>query len=405
MEIKKFLGLRNASAGDRLPVGALQAALDVDVDDSGALRSRLGQTSVSAVASHSLWAGTGTCLVAQGTVLKRLNDDNTLTTLRTLTYGGPLSYVESNGVVYYSNGIDAGRVVAGRAGNWGVRPPPAQPGATASAGSLPAGRYLYAMTYVRSDGLESGTPAPGVVDVPASGSITFSSCPVSADADVVAKALYISGANGTELYRVAVVPAATASYSYRNQGTDLGVALEAGFVEQAPPGSIVEIHASVAYVVDGSVAWASDPYNLERFRRDRRFLQLPGQISMFGAVADGIYAATEAGTWFFEGTDPEQMAARKVLTYGAIPGTMVKLDGEELLPEEARSGASQTNLLWISPFGAILGAPGGQLKSLTEGQYSLPTARRGAGLFRVGRGYSTYVFALQGTGAPLNAHE
>lgn len=403
MEIKRFLGLRNTNAGDRLPPGALQLARDVDIDNSGALRSRAGQTVVNASASHSLWAGAGMCLVAQGTTLYRLNEDDTLTSLRQLTYGGPISYAASNGVVYYTNGVDTGRIYGGRAGNWGIRPPAAQPSADPDAGQLPAGRYAYAMTYVRRDGLESGTPAYGSVDVPANGGIYFSAMPASSDPDVVGSALYVSGANGTELYRAAVISAGT--YSYRHRALAHGITLEPGLIEQAPAGSIVEIHASVAYVVDGSVAWASDLYNLERFRRDRRFLQLPGQITLFGAVADGIYAACDEGTWFLAGTDPDAMVARKVLSYGAVPGTMVKIDGEEMVAEDERTGASQTNLLWISQFGAILGAPGGQVKSLTEEQYSLPTARRGAGLFRAARGYSSYVFTLRGTGAAPNAHE
>jgi hypothetical protein len=346
------------------------------------------------------------CLLVQGSDLKRMDESGALTTLKRLSHTGPVSYAESNGVVYFSNGIDTGRVAGGSVHEWGIRPPVSQPAAAAGAGQLPPGRYMYAMTYARADGLESGSRTPGVLELAAPGGIDFSGMETSSDPDVVAKVLYVSP-NGVELYRAAVVPASSATYSHRAAGTEGTAALDEDLVEPAPPGTIVEIHAGVAYAVDGSVAWASDLYSLERFRRARRFVQMPGPITLFAAVDDGIYVGTDRETWFLRGTDPEAFRASKVLTYGAVPRTVVRLDSQELSPapqEGQETGPTRPAAMWMSTNGVILGDSSGQVKNLTEEGYGFPAALRGAGLFRVARGYSSYVVALQAPGAAVNAH-
>ena len=396
MEIKKFLGLRNVSAPDREKPGALDTALDVDIDNSGALRSRTGQTLVTATASHSMWAKPGLCLVAQGTSLRRMDEAGALTTLGALSTVAPISYVEDNGVVYFSNGTDTGRIVAGALREWGVRAPSGQPQVVGTAGGLPAGRYLYAMTFLRDDGMESGSHNPGIIELTDIGGISFLSMPASTDSSVVGKALYISAPNGTELYRIAVVGASVTSHSYTNAGTDLGVLLQGQYAGPPPPGTIVEIHAGVAYVVTGSTAYASDQYQYERFRLSSRFLQLPGAITMFAAVSGGIYAATDTGTWFFAGTDPDAMKVSKVLEVGAIPGTAARVDsGEET--DDDKAAPSRPGLLWASTDGIISGDADGVVKDLTVAQYGVPSAERGAAIVRAQRGYTSYLLSLRGT--------
>jgi hypothetical protein len=98
------------------------------------------------------------------------------------------------------------------------------------------------------------------------------------------------------------------------------------------------------------------------------------------------------------------MPATKVLTYGAVPGTAAKFNSEELVPEEERPGANSAAVMWVSPFGVILGLTGGQVKNLTEQNYNFPAAQRGAGLFRVSRGYSSYIASLKGNGAAQSTY-
>lgn len=406
MDIKKFLGLRNNVAAENLKAGDLQVAYDVDLDDEGAVRSRKGLTQVAATAAHSLWAKGDTCLLAYDTTLKRMDAAGGLTTLDTLSYGGPISYAELNGVVYLSNGVDTRRVREGRSLSWGVAPPAGQPVATAGAGSLPPGRYMYAVTFLRSDGLESGTGQAGVIELTATGGIVFSSLPTSTNGEVSGRILYVSACNGTVMYRAGLVPMTVSSYSYRNGEYDLGAALQTQFASAAPAGSIVEVHGGRAFVVDGSVVWYSDQYALETFRKATNFLQFPGPVQLFASVEDGVFVATDKETWFLSGLDAPAMSLDKRLNYGAVPGTAFKFDGQGLVdPEKEQPAAAVPSVVWTTPYGVVSGTKGGTLWNMTEDRFSFPAAQRGAGLVRLDRGYTTYLAALRGTGSAPNDYE
>lgn len=405
MEISRFAGLVNVVPPERLTANQLAVARDVDVDDSGALRTRLGQTQVDASSSHSMWASRDICLVAQGVDLKRMTASGALTQVARLAHDGPISYVEANHVVYFTNGVDTGRIVGGVAKRWGIVPPVGQPAAAATVGHLPAGRYAYAMTFLRSDGLQSGSRTPASIDLASPGGIQFTGMEESDDPDVVGRAIYLSLPNGEEVYLAAVAPPTGSTFSYMGGGHDLSYALEPGLVEPAPAGSICEVHAGVMYVADGPVLWYSEQYAFERFRRANRFIQMPGDISLVASVNDGLYVATEDAAWYLRGKDPLALEATQVLSYGAVPGTSVKFDSAYLRDDSEGSSDTQSACLWFSPRGVILGLAGGRVKNLTEDNFSFPTGQRGAGLFRVQRGYPAYVATLHGDGAAPNAYD
>jgi hypothetical protein len=412
-EIKKFLGLRNNTAGERLLPGQLEVAQNVDIDSANRLLTRLGQTQLAAGSYHSLWSNPSesAAVVMQGQDMYRLAEDRSLTFLTRLQSARPVAYAALNGTAYFSNGTDTGRLARdGNVREWGIRPPQGQPTAAPYAGSLPAGRYQYAMTFVRSDGLESGTGVAGLVELDAPGGILFSQLEISTNPEVSGKMLYVSAANGKELYRIALLPANAASYAHMNGTSDLGASLETQFVEPAPAGELVEIHAGRAYVVDGNVVWYSDPYSLERFRRGDNFLQFPDRVTMFAAVDDGVFVSTHSGVWFLAGYDPADMkSAELILGYGAIQGSAVKFEaGEETAGDSADRKAEQPTrpaVMFTTPRGIVIGYSGGAIRNATEENYSFPDAQRGAGLLRLTRGYIQYVATLQGTGVAQNAYQ
>lgn len=404
MEITKFIGLQNTTATERLKPGMLESARDVDIDSMGVLSSRLGQTLVSASATHSPFSTNGLFVVVQGLDMKRVDEGGSLTTLKRLTYGGRVAYAEVNGTVYFSNGVDTGRIFGGSVLEWGIRRPKSQPVATAGYGTLPPGRYLYAMTFLRWDGSESGSQVPALVELTAQGGIAFSGIESSSDPEVVGAVLYLSGPNGTELYRAGVAPAGTSTLSYGNDGLDLGSPLHPDPVFPAPPGTDVEVHAGVMYVADGDVAWASDQYNYERFRMGKRFLRLPGPITMLHSVSTGMYAATDRGTWFLEGTDPETMRARQVLEAGAVPGSVASVDGGERAAGGEGDIPSRPGAIWMSSHGVIFGDDLGQVTKVTQDNFGIPPAQLGAALRRVQGGNVTYVATLRGNAATGNQH-
>lgn len=399
MEIKKFLGLKNVTSDERLKPGELTVAQNVDIDDSMRVLTRLGRTLTNAGNFHSLWAEEEHALVMKDSDLYAL-DLPGLSGVRIarLSSSDRVAYNRQQGTIYFSNGRDTGRIHEGRVKGWGVPTPIGQPKAAASAGRLAPGTYSYAITFGRADGYESGTGPYGSVELSAAGGISFTEIESSTDAEVSVKLVYISGPNGSELFRAAVLPASAASTTVMDAPS--GPRLETDFASPAPAGTILEVHSGVMYVVAGNVAYHSDPYQFERFRRARQFLQFPGQVTMFSAVNDGVYVSTPETTWFVEGTVPREMKSRVVFNHGALPGTAVKTTvGATRAEEEDQEGSpGGLAVMWTSTQGVCIGTDGGKVVNMTEQRVDFPAATRGGAIVRRVRGYTQYLTALEGAG-------
>ncbi len=405
MEIKKFKGLKNTTSPERLEPGYLAVAQNVDIDDTSRILTRKGVTSLLAGGYHSLWVDGDTALVVNATNdLCRLNGNFTTTALTRMSSAARVSYNRQGGTVYVSNGTDILRLQNGAPLKWGTLPPLTPGRAAPGAGSLPAGRYLYRLTYVRASGAESGASDLGVVELASPGGISFSELPSSDDPEVAAKYIYLSTPNGTELFRAAAVPAATASYAYLGGSQDLTARLETE--NDVPPlaGHIVEWHAGLMYVVRGGTAYYSHPYRYESFDLVRRYFSFPGRITLFAAVNDGVFLATAERTWFLAGRDPAQMQVADVFNYGAIEGTAAKTEvGKVKALSEAQEGEpSGMAVMWTTSHGVCVGTDGGRAINMTEREFSFPSAQRGAGLVRQVRGYTQYLSILEGTGVAAN---
>lgn len=412
MELKKFIGLCNTTSPERFKAGALAVALDMDIDNTGRLMSRRGKTLINPTACHSLYTYSGGTLLSQGSVVFAVNADLSLTSTKTLTSAGDVAYDSLNGVAYGTNGVDTVRFVGRTPKAWGVVVPATQPTASPAYGNLRAGRYQYALTFLRSDGHESGTGIAGFIDLPATGGVRLGNIAVSSDPDVTFKAIYLSARDGEVLYRAAIIPNALATTVVSDE-PNAGIPLSTQFGGPAPAGTLVHIFNGIAYVVSGNVVYYSDPYNFELFRPATNFMVFPGNVGIFAGVNDGIYVATadsnsdgtEGGsgsTWFLSGTRPDQMKSKFVFDYGATPGTAVFVNDEYFGEQVERIG--EPVLVWTSRHGVCVGGDGGNAHNLTEMAYSLPSAQDGAALIRKYRGFVQYMVAQRGTGAAINAY-
>ena len=415
-EIKRFRGLKNTESEERLRAGDLSEATNVDLTNSGKLMSRKGYEQVNATAVHSLYSNHLLAVVGAGSTLSRVNPDGTLTALASLGSSNPVSYETVGDTIYYANGAVVGSVVGATARSWGVAPPAGQPAAQAqSTGVLTPGTYQYAMTYVCSDGHESGTGVAGQVTLTAQGGIQFSGMVDSTNPRVNGKMLYLSGPDGEVLYRVATVPSGISTFYV---GVALGtVPLTTQFAGPPPAGGIVRYFAGRMWVVVGEVAYFSDPYDLELFRIGTNYLRAPAALSLFEPIGDGIFAATQDGasgddseaagtTWYWAGTNPMQMKSVHVFDHGAVPGTSVLTNAGFLQQAgaDAEGISPRLAVVWVSRFGICVGFEGGAAENLTEGRYSFPVAQRGAGMVRQDRGYISYVATLQGVSAANNEY-
>lgn len=411
MEIKKWRGLRNTTTPERFAPGELATASDVDIDNSGRLLSRQGFTEINSTACHSLYSDQTRSLIMQGAVLRLINPDLSLTTLTTLSNTSPVSYMTVNGVTYFSNGVDTGRIQGSTALPWGIDPPIGQPAASAVSGSLQPGTYLYALTFTRAGGFESGTGVAGVIDLPTGGGIQFTGVEVSTNPEVSGKILYLSTPNGETLYRAMELTNGATTAVYRNPAEQLTIPLATQFVTPPPAGTMVREYNGTAYVVVGNTIYYSDAYDFESFRMDKQFLQLPTDVSMFECVNGGVYLGTldtsdkETGAiWYLSGERPDTFRWMKLYDYGVIPGTAVKTEAAYFQPPSPNDPVwSRPAVVWATRHGACVGYDNGQATNITETRYSFPSAQGGAGMVRQTKGFAQYIAVLRGAGTAHNS--
>lgn len=396
----------------------MQAATDVDTDGTGKLLTRKGKTAATATAAHSIYANHMIALVNEGPVMKVRESNGTWSPLKTLQSSAHVSHETVLDTVYFSNGTDKGRIVNRTAREWGITPPVSQPVAVEGIGFLPAGRYMYALTFVRSDGHESGTGIAGEIELTGgSSAIVFSGIEVSTNPEISGKIVYISSTNGEILYRAISLPNNQTTASYARDGLDLAVPLITQFAGPPPTGHIVRVYNGVMYVAVGNVLYHSEPYAMELFKLDTSYMQFPGKITMFEAVDGGVFVATDdvvaedqetpAGTWFLNGVGPGKFALNKLFDYGAFENSAVLTDAayfESQFQAEARGSQAGPAVVWACRHGICLGRSGGAVQNLTEAVYSFPGAVRAAGMVRQHRGYVNYVVTLQGVGATNNKY-
>jgi hypothetical protein len=393
--IDKFLGLRNNVRSEAFDLGDLEAAPNMDLDDAGKLRRRKGYSAaIFAGSYHSLFASAEVMVACTGTTLRRLMPDNvpnpSSAALRTGLTGGRIAYASLGARIYYSDGTYTGCVDGGAARSWGLDPPSAQPVATVSGGSLPAGAYQYAVTYARSDGQESGTGVAGRVQLTAVGGIQFSAVPVSSDPDVVTKNLYISPVNGDKMYRVQVLPAAatTASYYVEVMGRK---PLETQFLQPPPAGQIIfEYHGRI-YVVRGRRIHHTEVYAPELLDMRRGFT-MPGSIVAAFAVSDGVWVWTGTEGVFLPGDDPTKFEYKPKVKYGAISGTVAYGNAENI--DNAMEGVAA---LVATSQGVVACLNGGTMKNLTKDRFAYPVTQQGAGVVRDYGGMNQYLLVLEGS--------
>jgi hypothetical protein len=144
-----------------------------------------------------------------------------------------------------------------------------------------------------------------------------------------------------------------------------------------PIGTILAYFKGRMYVVNGRVAWYSEPYGVHLFDPARSYLAFEGDLTMFIPVKEGIFASTETNTYFLRGTEPKEFTHEKIATYPAIKGTDTEVDGSRVGDGSAMGLA----VMWTSTEGICLGTPRGEMINLTERKLVYPRARYGAGLY------------------------
>lgn len=382
----QFDGLRNDTDPERFELGDLAVADNVSIDKTGRLERRRGYTSVLGLAVHSMWADEvqENCLFVSG-ALRRFDGaaSTVLTSLRDTA--SRMAYARVSDRIYFLNGTDKGVLEGGAVRTWGLPVAPL-PSVAASVGNMPAGNYQYVMTWLRSDGQESGCSIAGQIELGAGSGMAFS-LPTVPQADVVARTLYISPPNGDALYEAVVVPASQTSLNWGGDPTRLSMPLATQFCGPPPDGHLVAHYRGHMFVAVQDTIFISERFGYELFSL-RRYLQLDGRITMLAPFTEKESTDTGRGSGFFVGTDrsigviagsdPDGFIYVPKVDYGAVEGTVQYIDGSLL-----RDGGSGARKLptWLSERGICVGMPDLQVVNLTRSRFEFAAGGQGASIF------------------------
>lgn len=388
-------GVNNVSPEERLSSKALREAVNVDLDVGGRVVRRRGYVRrVSGGNIHSLWSTGLISFFVDGGTLYALDATTWVTTalVTGLTAGARVSYEQVGQYVFFTNGYEFGRydVVANTASlTGGVSNPGGQPILTATTGGdLVAGQYFVAVTFLNTDGQESGTGAAAYVTVDALGAIDLTSIPQGTGAKI---RVYVSTANGTsdELWQQADLPMGTTTYRVRKYIP--GKALRTQFMEPLPAGQLIRRYNGRMYVAVDNVLVYSDALRYHLYKPETDFIVFPDRITMVEPSLDGLFVASDK-IYFLEGGDPKDFKLSPVADIKAVEGTAQVVSG--LLFPALK--LSHNVVYWFTERGPYVGLPGGQAQALMDTRLAVDAFVRGATLLREEDGRRQLVTSLYG---------
>lgn len=366
-------GMDNRRANVDIPVDVLRNAVNVDILTSGKARMRRGiSQAISDAGAHSLWAGKSRMLWGTATTLNTCTTNLAKIVLATdPKYAQPISFVEVNGDVYFSNGLINGKVTAeGVLEQWGIVGPSAPPTCTSLDSATTKDReYMVTCVFVTADGEESGAPTAVKVLCGQEPIIGLTNVPQSSDARVVATRVYVSEVNGTMMYAHSDIPTGVTMGYLSKPFSTHGKKLDTMHMSTIPPGHIVEYYNGRLYVAADNIVYFTDALRYGLHDSKHGYYMFPERVTLLKAVDDGLFVSSDT-TYFLDGspkpaTQGSSVSLRPVLPYKAVEGASCNVPNSH-------------DVMWLSERGIVRGGAGGQVANLTEDQIAMDQTDRAA---------------------------
>jgi hypothetical protein len=183
-------------------------------------------------------------------------------------------------------------------------------------------------------------------------------------------------------------------------------AIAGRLLKQPPHATDMTYYNGRLYLGRGPTLWATELYLYNFVDATSGYKLFEADITMIGAVTDGIYVGTKECLWFMSGPTFAEMKRAWALDAGVIPGSMVYMPGELANPPQVplmaiSPGAS--GLMFMTTKGVCIGSDGGKVTNMTETKFIFPEAIGAAALYRQQDGVNQYIAALQNGGSPTQS--
>ncbi len=372
-----FLGINN-----RLPEYALhkdkvgdflRGALNVDIDNAGRIRRRRAASLIQAMtAPHSLHMTSETAgyMVRDSVIYAITLPSYSESLFKTLTSNNPISWVEYAGSLYYSNGVDSGRILAGVWYPWAL-PTPSAPAVSGIAGTLFKGAYQVAVSYCNNvTGEEGGVSPANSFALSADGALRVTLPAATVGATHIN--VYVSTVNGSVPLLAATVAtgSATADITAQASGREANERFEAPL----PAGTQLFEFNGCLCSVNGSNVFEGIPYRPGYYLKMEGRIPFPAAVSNAVPAENGVYVVADKTYWLQGAVMTKAEIVKDVLPYGGVPGTAF------ITPDD------KSMVGWFGRDGIVLADMLGQVKAVMADNVDQEAPESGTAMVFVDRG-------------------
>jgi hypothetical protein len=177
-------------------------------------------------------------------------------------------------------------------------------------------------------------------------------------------------------------------------------------LKQPPNATCMTYFNGRLYLGQGPTLWATELYLYNFVDSTSGYKLFEADITMIGAVTDGIYVGTKECLWFLTGPTFAEMKRTWALDAGVIPGSMVYMPGELANPPQVPLIAitpGVSGVMFMSTKGVCMGSDGGKVTNMTETKFVFPDSVGAAAMYRQQDGVNQYVTTLQNGGSPAQS--
>ncbi len=317
--LENFAGIDNRQREESIPEHYLKDAINVDLTNEGKAIIRYGTTEVLSGIKHSLSPShiSQVLFVDSGT-LKRLNSDDTTTTLGTVG-DSQVYYAEVGTTIYLCNDTGFFKLVGDSLTNCGVERPSADPVLTATeTGGLYAGDYQVTLTWIDQFGEESGARKAVKVTVAEGGGIHVGQIP-EAPSEATLLGIYVTEVNSETLYLYDELLAATTEAFIGR--TTVTIPLETQFARRVRYGRHLTAHYGRLYFADGELLRWTMPQRYGLVNKNA-YARFGGEIKLIASLPGVLYVVADQ-TYRIFNIDAEGFPVRQEeLPYSASHGSV-----------------------------------------------------------------------------------